>query len=122
MPKKFDYVISPPDGRDYTFAAPTASALNDNALLSTYRLPINRLEDQGGVGACTAFGITSAFERLVTVMTGDTSFQGSPMFNYTNSRILDADQLTDDNGTTLRSACANLRLSGICRDTTLTIR
>lgn len=117
--QKFDYITSPPDARDYTFSAPpSASSLNDNVSASVYTLPVNRLENQGSVGACTAFGITSAFERLVTVMTGDTSFQGSPMFNYTNSRILDADELTEDNGTTLRSACANLRLSGICRDTT----
>ena len=120
--KKFDYIVSPPDSRDYTFSAPvsngSASELPDNSKLAAYRLPINRIEDQGQVGACTAYGVTSAFERLITVMTGDTSFQGSPMFNYTNSRILDADQLTDDDGTTLRSACSNLRLSGVCRDVT----
>ena len=120
--KKFDYLVSPPDSRDLVYRAPplssSASALPDNYRLAAYKLPVNRIEDQGQIGACTAYGITSAFERLVTVMTEDESFQGSPMFNYTNSRILDADELTDDDGTTLRSACSNLRLSGICRDVT----
>ena len=119
--KKYDYIVSPPDGRDYTFSAPsdsTASTLPQNYTLSSYKLPINRIEDQGQIGACVAFGVTSAFERLITVMTNDTSFQGSPLFNYTNSRILDADELTEDEGTTLRSGCANLRLTGVCRDVT----
>lgn len=116
--KKFDYIVSPPDSRDYTFSAPSASELPDNSKLAAYRLPINVIQSQGQIGACTAFGVTSAFERLITVMTGDESFQGSPMFNYTNSRILDGDQLSDDDGTTLRSACSNLRLSGVCRDVT----
>lgn len=116
--KKYDYIVSTPDSRDYTFSVSSASSLPENNKLASYKLPANRTEDQGNIGACTAFGVTSAFERLITALTGDVSFQGSPMFNYTNSRILDAAELTDDDGTTLRSACANLRLNGVCRDTT----
>lgn len=126
--KKYDYIVSAPDKRDYVFSGPNHSLLadavssppssDDNTKLTRFQLPANRIEDQETLGACCAFGITSAFERLVELYTGDSQFQASALFNYSNSRILDADELTNDNGTTLRSACSNLRLVGVCREAT----
>jgi C1A family cysteine protease len=115
--RKLDYIVSPDDDRDYVFKE-NASSLPDSAALPTFELPVYRVEDQGIFGACTGFAVTTAFERLVAAVTGDSKFQGSPLFNYTNSRLLDAGNLEDDDGTTLRSACANLRVLGLCRDVT----
>lgn len=116
MSQKYDYIASPPDDRDYVYKAP--STIDSISYPAMFKLPINRIEAQGVVGACTAMGVTSAFERLVSLSNNDNSYQASPMFNYSNSRILDAETLNVDNGTTLRSACGNLRLLGICREST----
>ena len=126
MSKKYDYVVSPRDDRDYVLKASqdvaanvsNASMISENYNLGAFKLPVNRMESQGALGSCTGFGVTTAYERLVSVLTKVDSFQASPMFNYSNSRILDAETLDVDEGTTLRSACGNLRLLGICRDTT----
>lgn len=117
MSKKYDYIASPPDDRDYVYKAP--STIDSISYPATFMLPINRIENQGSqIGACTGMGVSSAFERLVSLSNNDNSYQASPMFNYSNSRILDAETLNVDNGTTLRSACGNLRLLGICREST----
>jgi C1A family cysteine protease len=114
---KFNYIPADPDERDLVYQKPDVPKLKD-AEVSVFQLPVGRIESQGNHGSCTCFSLTNAFENLVAVTTGDTTFQASALFNYSQSRILDSDQLTDDPGTTLRSACGNLRLTGIPRDVT----
>ncbi|RYE12452.1 MAG: hypothetical protein EOP45_22825, partial [Sphingobacteriaceae bacterium] len=118
---KLDYQVPKPDDRDFVFQLSESdknSSLVESANLSTLVLPVNRVESQGQRGSCTSFALTTAFENLIAVVTGDTSFQSSPLFNYTLSRILDSVKLSDDPGTTLRSACGNLRLSGAAQEVT----
>jgi len=86
----------------------------DKTSLPTYKLSVSEIQDQGNLGACTAQAVSTMFEQLM----GTQVIQLSPMFNYTNSRILDGDDLDSDPGTTLQTACGNLRLAGICRETT----
>lgn len=86
----------------------------DTTALSYYKLSVSEIPSQGGIGACTAFAVSTMYEQLMNSQV----VQLSPMFNYTNSRILDGDDLTDDPGTTLQTACGNLRLAGICKETT----
>ena len=91
-----------------------ASAAIDNTTLAYYKLNVSQVDSQGGIGACTAFAVSTMYEQLM----GSQVIQLSPMFNYSNSRIIDGDNLDEDPGTTLQTACGNLRLAGICRETT----
>lgn len=111
--RKLDYQVPDPDERDYIFEAKDVKLSAETAVL---QLPVYRILNQGDHGSCSGFGLTTNFQNLIAVVTGDKTFQASPLFNYTQSRILDSVQLTDDPGTTLRSACGNLRLSGECKD------
>lgn len=86
----------------------------DNTNLAYYKLNVSQVDDQGNRSACTSFAVSTMYEQLM----GTQVVQLSPMFNYTNSRILDGDELDEDPGTTLQTACGNLRLAGICRETT----
>jgi C1A family cysteine protease len=112
--------VTQADPRDYVFgeAQINASAMTTNSSLSLYQLTGLRVESQSVLGSCTSQGSTTSFEDLVYLLTGDLTFQASAMFNYTQSRILDGTELTEDPGTTLRSAFGNMRLAGVCRDTT----
>lgn len=117
---KKDYVKPIADERDYKFGEGNinSSALTIRSAQKSYKITTNRIEDQGTRSACTSYVLTTCFENLVLQVTGDATFQASPMFNYTQSRILDSVDLSSDPGTSLRSAASNLRLAGIPRDVT----
>lgn len=86
----------------------------DPTSLPLYKLSVSQLDDQRQFGSCTSFAVSTMYEQLM----GAQVIQLSPMFNYTNSRILDGEELTADPGTTLQTACGNLRLAGICKEVT----
>lgn len=116
--KIYDYIKSVPDKRDYRFGDSNidASRLSENSEKPFYKIKVARIEQQGALSSCVSFGMTTAFEHLVQTLCNDNDFQASPLYNYTQSRILDSENLSEDIGTTLRSGCGNLRLTGICRD------
>ncbi|RYG06091.1 MAG: hypothetical protein EOO02_01720 [Chitinophagaceae bacterium] len=116
---KLDYQVPKPDERDYIFEL--SDHEKDKAVLlsatsSVFQLPVIKIESQGQLGSCTSFGLTTNLENIIYVVTGDTTYQASALFNYTQSLILDSVDLDSDPGTTVRSACGNLRLSGSCRE------
>lgn len=116
------YMRPAKDDRDFTFGIENmnASTIETNSDKTFFQLPTKsiRIENQKSVNWCTAFAFTTCFEHLVSLLCQDDSFQASPLFNYTQSLILDSVDLKSDPGTSIRSAVSNARLSGVPRDTT----
>ncbi len=118
--KQYDYLKPQPDSRDYTFSesdiSATASTLSNNRKLPLFLLPVYRIENQSEIGLCTGVSSTNTFENLVYRLVGDFTFQASYLYNYTMSRSFDSQDLSEDNGATLRTAYGNMKMGGICRD------
>ena len=66
--------------------------------------------DQQDIGSCTAFASIACFSLC------DPKWNGSKLFQYYNSRIIDDGDATDDDGTTMFAAARALTKYGICNE------
>jgi hypothetical protein len=66
--------------------------------------------DQQDIGSCTAFASIACFSLC------DPKWNGSKLFQYYNSRIIDDGDATDDDGATMFAAAKALTKYGVCNE------
>ncbi len=96
---------------DETYNGDPSRTLPENCDLSG---DFPKVRDQGKMGACAAFALTSVFEFMMRRL-GRESDPLSPAFVYYNARVI-GEHRGVDSGTTLRDTIRALSESGVCLD------
>lgn len=94
-------------------AAPAATIVEKNGILDL-RLLCSPIEDQGGIGSCSANAVVGALEFLQIRNTSKHT-NLSRMFLYYNARLMDQRQ-NEDKGSHLRLAIGTLSSIGTCSE------
>src|ERR1051326_1009714 len=106
---------SPPDIRDYRFAAEPPVALQD-----TYDLVAGFTYDQGRQGSCTGNAQAKIFRMLLKAQ-GASDWDISRAMIYFNSRSLEG-TVNQDSGSTLADSMRGLYLYGACSNQVMPYR
>jgi C1A family cysteine protease len=108
----YDLTASPSDDRDYRYRQEN-SFVRDIVDLRPYDSPV---EDQGSLGSCSAFAVTSAYENLVNQKYPDFYTQLSKLYHYYHTRYIEGTVFSDYGVITLRNSMRSLKLYCLCAE------
>lgn len=75
----------------------------------------SRIEDQGFLGSCTAYAVTSAYEVMTKILYPEKFSELSELFVYYHSRLF-SDELSQDSGSYIRDSLKSVKNYGVCKD------
>jgi C1A family cysteine protease len=111
---KYGWKKDKPDPRDVKFMAPKPVALAPSIDLSKWGYP--PVQDQGQLGACTAFAIGSAHMYKQMQQKNKKVFMPSHLFIYFNEREMEGTVL-QDSGAMIRDGIKSINKQGVCEET-----
>jgi len=108
--KYYGWISDGPDFRDYSFK-PKVCRLADKVDLRGANMP--PVYDQGQLGSCTANAIAAAYD-FAHASQGIGFITPSRLFIYSNERIMEGTDLTDDSGAQIRDGVKCVSTMGVC--------